>query len=60
MALEFLPPWLAGLSEEELSFLRRFVLASGSLKEVAGETDAERFARNWTAMEFLKDNAVYK
>ncbi|OUN04666.1 hypothetical protein B5G43_14175 [Flavonifractor sp. An92] len=37
MALEFLPPWLAGLSEEELSFLRRFVLASGSLKEVAGE-----------------------
>ena len=37
MALEFLPPWLAGLSEEELVFLRRFVLASGSLKEVAGE-----------------------
>ena len=37
MALEFLPPWLAGLSEEELAFLRRFVLASGSLKEVAGE-----------------------
>ena len=31
-----------------------------ALKEVAGETDAERFARNWTAMEFLKDNAVYK
>ena len=37
MALEFQPPWLAGLSEEELAFLRRFVLASGSLKEVAGE-----------------------
>ena len=37
MALEFLPPWLAGLSEEELAFLRRFVLASGSLKDVAGE-----------------------
>lgn len=31
-----------------------------ALKEVAGEMDAERFARNWTAMEFLKDNAVYK
>lgn len=31
-----------------------------ALKEVAGEADAERFARNWTAMEFLKDNAVYK
>ena len=31
-----------------------------SLAEAAGETDAERFARNWTAMEFIKDNAVYK
>ena len=37
MGLEFLPPWLSGLSEEGLSFLRRFVLSSGSLKEVARE-----------------------
>lgn len=29
------PTWLAGLSDEELAFIRRFVLASGSLKEVA-------------------------
>ena len=29
--------WLAGMTEEELAFLKRFVLASGSLKQVAGE-----------------------
>ena len=27
--------WLDGLSEEDLAFIRRFVLASGSLKEIA-------------------------
>ena len=27
--------WLAGLSEEDVSFVKRFVLASGSLKELA-------------------------
>ncbi len=29
------PSWLDGLSEEDLAFIRRFVLASGSLKEMA-------------------------
>ena len=37
MALEMLPAWMAGLEEEDLAFIRRFVLASGSLKEVAVE-----------------------
>ena len=27
--------WIDGLSEEDLAFIRRFVLASGSLKEMA-------------------------
>jgi len=27
--------WIDGLSEEDLAFIRRFVLASGSLKEIA-------------------------
>jgi hypothetical protein len=30
-----LPTWLAALSEEDLHFIRRFVLASGSLKDLA-------------------------
>jgi hypothetical protein len=29
------PGWLESLSEEDLAFIKRFVLASGSLKEVA-------------------------
>jgi hypothetical protein len=29
------PAWLAALSEEDLHFIRRFVLSSGSLKELA-------------------------
>ncbi len=29
--------WLDGLGEEDLAFIKRFVLASGSLKEIAGE-----------------------
>lgn len=28
-------PWLEALNEEDLAFLKRFLLASGSLKEVA-------------------------
>ncbi len=29
------PAWLTGLEEEELSFIKNFILASGSLKEIA-------------------------
>jgi hypothetical protein len=29
------PAWLAALSEEDLHFIRRFVLCSGSLKDLA-------------------------
>ena len=30
-----LPAWILGMEEEELSFVKKFILASGSLKEVA-------------------------
>ncbi len=30
-----LPAWILGMEEEELSFIKKFILASGSLKEVA-------------------------
>lgn len=29
------PPWMADLDEQDLTFVKRFLLASGSLKEVA-------------------------
>ena len=35
--IENLPPWIENLENEDLSFIKKFVLASGSLKEVAKE-----------------------
>ncbi len=37
MAIYSFPKWLRGLSEEDLIFIKRFLLASGSLKEIAKE-----------------------
>lgn len=31
------PKWLSELTEEDLNFIKRFLLASGSLKDVAGQ-----------------------
>ena len=31
------PAWLSGMSEEDLGFIKRFLMASGSLKDVATE-----------------------
>ena len=35
MPIEMVPGWMAGLEEEDVAFIRRFLLASGSLKEMA-------------------------
>ena len=35
--VETRPAWLRGMSEEDLGFIKRFLLASGSLKDVAME-----------------------
>lgn len=37
MAIELVPGWMAELEEEDVTFIKRFVLSSGSLKEMAGE-----------------------
>lgn len=37
MAIELLPEWMAGLEEEDVAFIKRFILASGSLKGMAGQ-----------------------
>jgi len=37
MAVEVLPEWMAGLEEEDMVFIKKFILASGSLKEVAAQ-----------------------
>lgn len=35
--MEALPKWLKGLDDEDIQFIKRFLLASGSLKQIAGE-----------------------
>lgn len=35
MAIEMVPDWMVNLDEEDISFVKRFLLASGSLKEIA-------------------------
>ena len=37
MSISVVPEWMAELDEEDVAVIRRFLLASGSLKEVAGE-----------------------
>ena len=37
MAIDLLPDWMTGLEEEDVSFIKKFILASGSLKEVAAQ-----------------------
>ena len=37
MPVELLPEWMSGLEEEDLAFIKKFILASGSLKEMAGQ-----------------------
>ena len=35
MALQVLPEWMINLDDEDVSFTKRFLMASGSLKELA-------------------------
>lgn len=37
MSIEVVPEWMADLDEEDVAFIRRFLLASGSLKEAAAQ-----------------------
>ncbi len=35
MAIEIIPDWMVNLEDEDVSFVRNFIMASGSLKEIA-------------------------
>ena len=37
MAIEVVPEWMINLDDEDISFIKRFILASCSLKEIAKE-----------------------
>ncbi|RCX16348.1 uncharacterized protein DUF2089 [Anaerobacterium chartisolvens] len=35
MSIEVVPEWMLGLDDEDVSFMKNFIMASGSLKEIA-------------------------
>jgi len=36
LAIEILPEWLSELEDEDINFIKKFLLVSGSLKEMSG------------------------
>ena len=39
MSIEMIPEWMTNLDDEDIAFIKRFLLASGSLKEMAKQYD---------------------
>lgn len=37
MSVEIVPEWMLNLDDEDVSFIKKFLLASGSLKEIANQ-----------------------
>lgn len=37
MAIDVVPEWMTNLDDEDISFIKKFLLASGSLKEIANQ-----------------------
>lgn len=37
MSIEVIPEWMLNLDDEDVSFIKKFILASGSLKEIANQ-----------------------
>ncbi len=55
MELETRPGWMAGLDDEDLAFIKRFVLASGSIKEVA-----RQYGVSYPTMRLRLDRLIQK
>lgn len=37
MSIEVLPEWMTKLNDEDVTFIKRFLMVSGSLKEIANQ-----------------------
>lgn len=37
MAIDIIPEWIGGLEDEDVIFIKKFLLASGSLKQIANQ-----------------------
>lgn len=50
-----MPPWMADLDEQDMTFVKRFLLASGSLKEVAA-----RYGVSYPTVRLRLDRLIQK
>lgn len=63
MVIDILPEWMANLDDEDIVFIKKFLLASGSLKEIARQygvtypTVRLRLDRLIQKIEISEDNA---
>lgn len=39
MSIEYIPDWMKELEDKDVNFIKKFILASGSLKEIAKQYD---------------------
>ena len=53
--METLPGWMTGLEDEDAAFIKKFVLASGSLKEVAS-----RYGVSYPTVRLRLDRLIQK
>ncbi len=37
MAIEIVPEWMVNLDDDDISFIKKFIMASGSLKDIANQ-----------------------
>lgn len=37
MSIEVVPEWMINLDDEDISFIKKFIMSSGSLKEIANQ-----------------------
>lgn len=63
MMMEVVPEWMTNLDDEDISFIKKFIMASGSLKEVANQycvtypTVRLRLDRLIQKIKIIEDNA---
>ena len=55
MAIEVVPEWMVNLDDEDVAFIRNFLLASGSLKQVA-----EQYAVTYPTVRLRLDRLIQK
>jgi hypothetical protein len=55
VVIEVLPEWMANLDDEDISFIKKFLLASGSLKEVA-----KQYAVTYPTVRLRLDKLIQK